>query len=233
MNDELSKPEQLLVWELFAAGGAKLLKDIVPKPKGTHVALAGRGYLKNEKHGQTRLLELTDRGWRWIADCDPFPIGADETRVTAERRLLQSLTRGIKRHAAASGQTLPDLFRVEPQASSVPKRPPPAKAPGRSKSRPSRPEGTSGEAGRDLAQEIREAFHAIAGRPAHDSVRLSALRGKLAHVARPDLDAALLAMRKAGQANLMNLDNPRDIAAEKDAELRTGAQVFHVVWIVA
>ena len=232
MSEELNKPEQLLMWELFAAGGVKLLKDIVPKPKGAHTALAGRGYLTNVKNGQTRLLELQDRGWRWIADCDPFPIGADETRVTAERRLLQSLARGIKRYAAASGRTLPELFRVEPQVPLAPRTKAPARAP-RKKKQVSSTGTAPHEASRDLAQDIRDAFHALAGHPARDSVRLSALRGKLPHVARPDLDAVLLAMRKAGQANLMNLDNPRDIAAEKGSELRSGAQVFHVVWIDA
>ena len=229
MTDELSKSEQVLIWELFAAGGAKLLKDIVPKPKGTHVALAGRGYLSNVKHGQTRLLELKDHGWRWIADCDPFPIGADETRVTAERRLLQSLTRCIKRYAAASGQKLPELFRVEPQVPPAPERKVPVRAPRKK----GQAKASAHDVGRDLTQEICDAFHTLAGRPARDSVRLSALRAKLPHVEHLDLDAALLAMRKAGQAKLMNLDNPRDIEAERHAELRAGRQIFHVVWIEA
>ena len=79
--------------------------------------------------------------------------------------------------------------------------------------------------------QIIDAFHAIAGRPARDHVRLSALRAELPNIPRADLDAALLAMRRAGRANLMNLDNPRDIEAEREAALQGGNQTFHILWI--
>ena len=107
MTDDLSKAEQLLMWGLFAAGGARLLKDIVPKPaNGAHNALVRRSLLSNTPQGRTRLLELTDKGWRWIVDSDPFPISEDETRISTERRLLQALTRSVKRNAAAQGVEL-------------------------------------------------------------------------------------------------------------------------------
>ena len=238
MSDETSKAEQLLMWGLFAAGGARLLKDIVPKPAGgAHNALARRGFLDNAKHGQTRRLELTDKGWRWITDSEPFPIGAGETRVTAERRLLQSLTRSIKRNAASQGMELSNLFRVEvPAAAEAVETERKTKRASRAKT-PKIPaaEAPAADAAAkyDIAAEIRDACRNLAGHPQRDGVRLSALRNKLGHVARADLDAALLAMREAGQANLMNLDNPRDIAAEKGAELQAGSQLFHVIWIEA
>ena len=78
---------------------------------------------------------------------------------------------------------------------------------------------------------IRSAFFEIAGRPAHDAVRLSKLRAKLEYIDRKDLNEALLQMRKSGAANLMNLDNPRDIEAEGDAALKAADQTFHIVWI--
>ena len=235
MSEEMKKAEQLLIWGLFAAGGTRLLKDIVPKPAGgAHNALARRGFLNNAKHGQTRALELTDKGWRWIADSEPFPIGEGETRVTAERRLLQSLTRSIKRNAASQGMELSDLFRVEASAAAEAvetERNPKSKRASRAKT--PKTLAAYAVAKRDVAAEIRDACRDLAGHPQRDGVRLSALRTKLAHVARADLNAALLAMREAGQANLMNLDNPRDIAAEKGTELQAGSQLFHVVWIEA
>ena len=240
MSDEINKAEQLLMWGLFAAGGARLLKEIVPRPAGgAHAALASHGFLTNTRHGQTRLLELTDRGWRWIADSEPFPIGEGETRVTAERRLLQSLTRSIKRNAAAQGVVLSKLFRAEPQVSpksaekKAVKKEPKHKAEKKSRANTPTVDPAPAVAELDLAAEIRDACYALAGRPQRDGVRLSALRTKLGHVARADLDTALLAMREAGNANLTNLDNPRDIADEKAAELRSGSQLFHVVWIEA
>ena len=235
MSDEMNKAEQLLLWGLFAAGGTRLLKDIVPKPAGgAHNALGKRGYLDNSKHGQTRRLELTDKGWRWIADSEPFPIGAGETRVTAERRLLQALTRSIKRNAAAQGVELSRLFRVEAPAApkaAVKARKPKAEEEIRSPVDAATKATTTAK--RDVTDAIRDVCRDLAGHPQRDGVRFSALRARLGHIERADLDAALLAMREARQANLMNLDNPRDIAAEKDAELRAGSQVFHLVWIEA
>ena len=82
---------------------------------------------------------------------------------------------------------------------------------------------------------IREAFHKIAGQPARDNVRLSALRKELSDVPRADLDAALWSMRESKTAQLMNLDNPRDIKAEGDAALSNPnpgwTDKFHVLWI--
>lgn len=268
MSDEMSKGEQLLMWGLFAAGGARLLKDIVPKPAGgAHEALARRGFIANPKHERTRRLELTDKGWRWIGDGEPFPIAEGEGRVTAERRLLQALTRSVKRNAAAQGVALSELFRAEAPAPAEgkPETEPKSRADasaaeaakgraangkaakGRAtKDKATKDKATAGKAAgaaavdatspeppRDLAAEIRDACRDLAGHPQRDGVRFSALRARLGHVGRADLDAALLAMRDARQANLMNLDNPRDIAAEKGAELRAGSQVFHLVWIEA
>lgn len=226
MSEGLSKGEQLLMWELFAAGGAKLLKDIVPVPKGTpHRKLARKSFLKSLKRERLILLELEDRGWRWIADSDPFPIAANEKRVTSERRLLQSLMRGVKRYAAENNTTIQSLFRIAPQI-------PPEKE---RKARPRReakqdadPQSALQPSDAAIEKEISDAFFEIAGRPASGNIRLSALRSKLNHIERTRVDAALISMWKAKTANLMGLDNPRDIDAEQQAALKSGIHTFHV-----
>ena len=213
MSEDLTKAQQILMWELFAAGGEKLNKDIVPQPdKKVREALSRCSLIDTRPANRSISIELTDSGWRWISETDPFPIALDERRVTAERRLLQNLMRSIKRYASTSGTPIRDMFRQS---------------------------GLLRDADRDVRKDersvgeiVRSAFFEIAGRPARNHVRLSTLRSKLPQISRSDLDSALLAMRKAGTANLMNLDNPRDIEAEGDAVLRNGAQTFHVIWIV-
>lgn len=214
MSEDLTRPQQVLMWELFAAGGAKLNKDILPKPeKKDRLALAKRGLVKVGNVDRSILIELEDRGWRWIADSDPFPIGDGEKRVTAERRLLQSLMRSIKRYAGENNTSIQSLFRATSK--------------------------TAGSAGsihppgddNDLERTIKESFFDLAGRPARGSIRLSQLREKLGHIAREKVDAALVAMWRADKANLMNLDNPRDIEDERDAAIKIGANTFHVVRI--
>ncbi len=208
---DLTKSQQILMWELFAAGGEKLNKDIVPQPKPEdRKALMSQGFVKTVPSGRSFRLELEDRGWRWIADSAPFPIVEGEKRVTAERRLLQSLMRGLKRAAAANGTTIQDFFRGAHPASAG-------------------ADAHPVDASDDVEAQIRDAFFAIAGRPARGNIRLGALREKLGHLDRARLDAALLAMWRAGTANLMNLDNPRDIESEGAAALVCGAQTFHVV----
>ncbi len=208
----LTKSQQILMWELFAAGGAKLNKDIVPQPKTEdRKALIGQRFVKTVPSGRSFVLELEDRGWRWIAESEPFPIAAGEKRVTAERRLLQSLMLGLKRAAEANGTTIQDLFRA-------------ASAPVEEKKRSPTPKTAT-----DVENDIRDAFFAIAGRPARGNIRLSALRAKLGHIDRLAVDASLIAMWRAGAANLMALDNPRDRASEEAAALVSGAHTFHVV----
>ena len=85
-----------------------------------------------------------------------------------------------------------------------------------------------------VEKEIREAFFALAGRPAGDNVRLSALREKLNHIPREELDAALLSMREKRTSQLMPLDNPRDVESEKTSMLRWGpdkGHTAHIMWI--
>lgn len=77
-------------------------------------------------------------------------------------------------------------------------------------------------------QRVRDAFKKLSN---HDSVRLNKLREHLSDVPRAELDRALLDMQKSGEANLMHLDNPRDIKAVGDAALKRGVENYHTVWL--
>lgn len=83
----------------------------------------------------------------------------------------------------------------------------------------------------DVEQQVRRAFFDLAGNPPQDAVRLNALRAKLSNIPKDEIDKALLRMKESREANLMNLDNPRDIAAVGDSKLSQGRNDYHTVWI--
>jgi len=208
---QLTPKQQILLWVLLTRGGGALQKDIEKwvDAKDRRV-LEQRGCLRTTRHKRANFIEMTDRGWRDLGEITPQLFREDETRVSADRRMLQFVLAGVSAFARRKDYTLHEIF-------------------GPAKTDPASP--ASKPSGAVLEQQIREAFFAIAGRPARDNVRLSALRARLKHIDREDLDAALIAMREKRTAQLMNLDNPREIAAEGDAELRSGIHVFHLVWI--
>lgn len=254
MTEDLTKDQQTLLWELFAAGGAKLQAGLFKKagPKVVAPLVASR-HVRVAKQGRANLIEMQDDGWRWVADSEPFPVGPDEKRVGAERRLLASLVGSVKRYAKAHDIQIQDMFRpVDPSGGEATVHDVGSKRPVRaeqgSETDSTGREGSSKrraglKAGRRKAgsdadptgteERIRSAFFGIAGRPARDSVRLSALRAALPDLPRAEVDRSLLAMRKSGTVNLMNLDNPRDVAAETEAALKSGKNTFHVVRIDA
>ena len=232
MGEELSKSQQILMWELFAAGGEKLNTDIVPKPdKKDREALIKKGLVETQPRGRTFLIKLKDdRGWRWISDSDPFPIAEGEKRVTAERRLLQSLVRGFKRYARQQGSTIQQLFRATDEAAG---RSEPSKQTDKFDDQ-TETDSSIGESEPPIVPietAIRSAFFDIAGKPARNQVRLRQLRERLASIDRGDLDAAIKNMRETGRARLSTLSNPPDIAEEGDAALKIKNVFYHTIWI--
>lgn len=213
MSDaRLTPKQQLLFWELLTRGGSALQKDVKPDAKD-RIALEGLGFITTSREGRKYRLELTDRGWRALGEMEASLFGDDKPRPSSDRRILQIVLSSLSRYARAEGIALYEIFR--PSNEEAPKPNP------------------LGEAGREIEDEIRDAFFELAGRPPRDRVRLSALRSRLRHVPRRELDGALIAMRERRTANLANLDNPRDIESEGDAALLSGIHVFHTLWIDA
>ncbi|MBB4196771.1 hypothetical protein CCR94_20830 [Rhodoblastus sphagnicola] len=214
MNEtHLTAKQQLLLWVLLTRGGGALQKDIAAFVDAKdRRALEKLGYVGTSKQKRANFIELTDRGWRDLGEIEPRLFLEGEPRISADRRMLQFVLASLGGFARRNSYTLHDIF-----------------APAKSEPVPVAPAGEP--SGGAIEQQIREAFFAIAGRPAQDDVRLSALRARLKHIDRKDLDAALIAMREKRAAILTNLDNPRDIEAEGDAALKSGIHVFHLLWI--
>lgn len=214
MNEtQLTPKQQLLLWELLARGGSAFQKDIKPAVDAKdRSALEKLGYVRTIKKQRSNFMEMTDRGWRDLGEIEPRLFQEGELRISADRRMLQLVLASLSGFARKRGFALHEVF-----------------APAKPEPRAGDPAGEP--SGASVEQQIREAFFAIAGRPARDNVRLSALRARLKHIDRKDLDAALIAMREKRTAQLINLDNPRDIDAEGDAALKSGINVFHLLWI--
>lgn len=89
--------------------------------------------------------------------------------------------------------------------------------------------GAGSGGGPAVSQRILDAYKELGG--GGDSVRLHNLRARLSDVPRAELDQALLEMQKSGKANLMHLDNPRDIKAVGDAALKGPSDNYHALWL--
>lgn len=203
MKSELPPNQQLLLWHLALRGGKALQMEVEYKeiPKDRK-ELERRGLLAIAKQGRSLALHLQDAGWNELTKLSSvLPKG--KKKPSRERTILQLLLNALHSHASKQLVGIGEILRPL----------------------------TNGTPSADVKQRIRRAFFEIAGDPPQDSVRLSALRAKLDDVPRRQLDEALLTMKSAKEINLMNLDNPRDIEAEKSSALLDGKRAYHVLWI--
>jgi hypothetical protein len=203
MSSELTPNERILLWHLGLRGGKAPQMEVAYKEIAQdRKDLERRGYLAVGKERRLITLELKDRGWNELTKLDSVQLGGKK-KPSRERVILQLLLNTLHSHAARISVGIGEILRPASRAPD----------PG------------------DIQQRIRTTFFEIAGNPPKDSVRLSELREKLQDVPRQNLDEALLYMKGARQANLMNLDNPRDIKAEEASALRDGNRTYHVLWI--
>lgn len=215
MSEDLTPRQQILLWDLVSRGGSALQKDLKPKVEPKDREPLVRAKMISVAKGKNNTIELTlaDGGWDHIAATTPTLLKNGEGSKY-DRPILQFVLVRVQAHAAANANSYFDIFAGKPtETTSETIVVTPTLMP--------------------IETAIRSAFFDIAGRPARDGVRLRALRERLPALDRATLDAALLRMRESGRANLMNLDNPRDIEAEGDAALKAGNQTFHILWIDA
>lgn len=219
MDDRPGAPtpaQALLLWALLGAGGAALQKDVTPKvDKADREALIRHGLLKSVKAGRTSRLEVTDRGWSWAGENTAAALPAKSTAGTA---VLHALLARLGGYMAARNVALADIIAPQPEQDRAP---PPAHDPA----------GGTG-APHDLLGRIREAYLAETGGALNRRVRLAALRARLADMPRAQLDAALLALGQQGVGSLYPLDDPTEIAtADRDAAIRVGTEMRHLLWM--
>lgn len=196
--------QALLVWALVARGGAALQNELRPAlTKPDRDALTRAGLLATGKRGRAVTVELTDRGWAWATSNTNAALPANTNAGTL---VLRDLLARLGGYMAAHEVALADLIRHAAPAA------------------PSPPD--------NLPDRLRAACLAEAADAANRRIRLAALRARLSDVARPDLDAALLALTRAGDADLLPLDDPRDITpADRDAAIAIGAEARHLLWL--
>lgn len=212
MSEELTPRQQILLWDLVSRGGSALQMDLKPEVKPVdRKPLETKRYISVSKKVPYRLT-LEEPGWNYLAVQAPNFSSSIGSKY--DRPILQFVLKRIQTYARQADVGLAKIL-TEGHAARMIETGRETKA---------RPDET-------IEKEIRAAFFAIAGLPPRDKVRLSALRARLPHIGHTELDATLLAMRKAGTANLTNLDNPRDIESEKEAALQSGLLTFHTLWI--
>lgn len=215
-------PKQTLVlWALIAKGGGSFARsgkgDIKPDvDAGDKKTLKAAGLITVEKRSTdagTRAdwLEVSDKGWAWASENLAAPLPG---RSTAGTVVLRELLARLQAFMEARKISLAEL--IVPSINS-------AKMDGQSTApKPDFPA---------LRDHIRTAYKSIAG-SFNKRVLLRDLRPKLQSVSRARLDEALLKITREEDADLISLDNPRDITdADKDAAIRIGEQQRHILWI--
>jgi hypothetical protein len=202
MNSDLSPTQQLLLWHLGLLGGKSLQPNVEYKTiKKDREDLVRRKLLTVDKKHRPFALELQDGGWNELSKRGS--VLPKGKKPSRDRTVLELLLNTLHDYAAKQAIGIGEILKSRPNESQP----------------------------IDIQQRIQRAFFEIAGDPPQDSVRLSALRAKLRDISRRQLDEALLAMKRARKANLMNLDNPRDISAEEPSALHDGNRQYHVLWI--
>ena len=216
-------PKQILIlWGLLARGGAAAQKGLVPAVgKKDRDALQEAGLIAVEKgQRQAIRLEVTEKGWGWASEHlgAALPSGRNATRDGTP--ILQAWLTRLQAYLRASGVSLAEILTAAPEETPALRQPMPAE---RSE--------TAEPAYDDLRKRVREAYFELTGGHSKDGVPLSKIRGKLGDVRRDALDAALARMHGESGTTLMSLDNPREIAAERDAALNFKGEPMHVLWI--
>ena len=199
--------QTLILWALVTRGGEAAQKDLLPVPdKKDREALVRLGLLQTRVGARrAQHLELTDHGWAWAADNMAAALPA---RSTAGIRVLADLLVRLGAFLTARDVALADFIR------------PAAAAPAPSPAPP------------DLSGQIRAAYLAATGGELNRQLRLAELRAALPAISRPELDAALQAIERAGGAGLLPLDDPTEIRPEdRAAALLVGGRPRHLLWL--
>lgn len=163
--------------------------------------------VESEKQGRAFAHELSDIGWRWCAD---ELRGSPSGRGGSMERALYALLGGLDRYLGTSGQSLADVF-----------------GPGRADNAPDTPVAV----GEPAEDRINAAYHDLAAAPG-EFVRLRDLRGHVADIPAPILDAALTGLYASQRINLIPQSNQQALTPEDLASaVRVGGEFKHLISI--
>ncbi|MGH3166487.1 MAG: hypothetical protein ACRDN0_11420 [Trebonia sp.] len=158
----------------------------------------------NREPGRAFVHELTDAGWRWVADELDLPRRAGAGSLESA---FHAVLADLGRYLRASGLTLADFFKASHEAASAEAPHEPA----------------------DVEDGILSAYRAVAAEPAQ-FVKLTDLRQRLADVPRAEVDAALDRMYRSRRINLIPESGQRLLTAEdRTAALRIGGEAKHLI----
>ena len=69
MSDKLTPKQTLLIWCLLGCHGEALQRSIVPRVEAKdRKVLVARGLISEGRHGQSIVLRVEDKGWRWASE---------------------------------------------------------------------------------------------------------------------------------------------------------------------
>src|SRR6516165_4800588 len=122
MSDNLTPKQTLFMWCLLGWHGEALQRSIVPRVEAKdRKALVARGFISEGKHGQSIVLRVEDKGWRWASEHlrDELPLNF---------RVLQQWLSRVYDFLAEIDRPLADFIGppTEPLPQSRPKKPRPS-----------------------------------------------------------------------------------------------------------
>jgi hypothetical protein len=158
--------------------------------------------VESDKPGRAYEHELSDAGWRWCAEQTAAAPGG---RATSMERALYAILAGLGRYAAATDQSLADIFHHR--------------------------HGALGHGDGDVRARIETEYLSLApGRG--EFVKLRELRMRLADIHGPDVDSALEQMYIDQQINLIPQSNQQALsAADRESAFRVGGEYKHLISI--
>lgn len=202
--------QTLILWALIAGGGSGRQQDLRPRltrPLREPLAKAGLIALQRTRHGIE--IDVTDRGWAWVAGHLDAPLPASSA---AAGPILQAVLGRLGSFLDARNLALAEVFTEPPQSTAPTEKP----------------------RSNDLRQRIRDAYQRLSGGKSGERVRLHELRRQLDDVDRATLDQTLLSMQREEDLVLMKLANAADIAEEdRRAAVVVGGHPRHVVYLGA
>ena len=211
MNPPLKPIEILFLWRLAVAGGGDWKKEIKPDlDSAPRKRLESAGLIESETRkspsgrGRPLFITLTDKGWGWLAENLDCSLN---TTSSAGNGVLQRLLARLKVYIDRTHIALGDLMLAA-----------------------EKPEANGG---RNLEEQVVEAYRAVSKDKTNVRVRLSDLRRALPTIPKSKLDEMLLGMASNGKASLYRLDNPAEISPEdREAVLRTpSGEERHIIYL--
>lgn len=215
--DELSARERAVLFALLSQA-RKLSNAELEALIGMRLAGRERRRLNDlklvESHrpGRAFVHELSDAGWRWCADELAARPGGRGTSLERAHYLVFGV---FERYMTAARLSLADVVSLDLKARPA----------GRHKRR------DAAEGDGNLTVRIEAAYRGLAVGPG-EFVKLRELRGQLADIPRPTLDATLAAMFTARRINLIPQSSQQALTEEdRECALRIGGEHKHLVSI--